>query len=290
MFTIPGVAQLQAGKNSFTLNGRNFDVITPTDYNATQVYPIVFELHGFRQDKSNMQDQGVVTEQQYISVTPEGSSVPLLGGRMWNTWSNTGSADDVQYLTAVYNKVKQEIGSSFNSDKVFAYGYSNGGSMAMKMVKETNLFKAIAVRSMTLVEGENIPSSASKVPMLFIHGTADETVPYAGGKGQYPLSPNFMDLKEAVGKWATHNGAGPSQDIHYLSSGGIGEFWLREYRQNTDATPVYLLAVVNAEHNTNLLVGGGNTGFANRNIKRSALKMFKRPRCYGLYRNGPSCP
>lgn len=288
------MAQLNPGLNALSINNRDFDVLTPTDYDSNLSYPIVFELHGLGQYKDAMDDQGVVDEQQYISVIPEGTYQILLQGNVWNTWPQTAAAtnnaDDVAYLTNVYNDVQTRIGNAFDANQVYAYGYSNGGAMAMKMVKETTLFKAITVRAMTLVDGETIASGASHVPMLFIHGTKDATVPYLGGQGQYPLSPDFMDVKEAVGKWATHNSAGPAQDIHYLASGGIGEFWLREYRQNADATPVYLLAVVDAEHNTNSLMGGGTTGFANRNIKRSAIKFFSRPRCYGLYRNGPSCP
>lgn len=277
-------AQFSPGLNSYSIGGRAYDVRTPSDYVASKAYPIVFELHGGGGNISQQQDQGVVDEQQYIAVYPEGTGIG--GNKFWNTWSETdivtGGADDVAHLTAVYNEVKTNRGAAFDTSTVYAYGWSNGGAMAMKMVEETSLFKAVVIRAMTLVNGQSIPASASKVPMIFIHGTADTTVPYNGGKPN-SLSPDFMDVKTAVQAWATHNGCVTTpQDIHYLASGNIGEFWFREYANTQVNAPVYLYAIPGAPHAT-------NGGFSRRNNKRTAIRLFKGPRCYGLARNSASC-
>lgn len=283
-------AQLQPEKNTLTVDGKEVWVYTPSNYDATKTYPVVFELHGMRQTKDNMDDQGVVNEQQYIAVYPEGEELPIISGRAWNSWSETdvptGSTNHVTFLTNVYNAVKGKIGtSSFDAAKVFVYGYSNGGAMAMKMLEETNLFKGAAIRSMTLKNGHTIPATASKVPMLFIHGVTDTTVPYQGGRGSYgSLAPNFMSVKTAVSAWATHNGASTTpMDIHYQDPSNTArpDFWFREYINTSVNAPVYLFAITNGGH--------GTEGFTNRNIKRSAIRLFKKPQCYGLARNSAAC-
>lgn len=275
---------LVPGLQSFTVSQRVYDVITPSNYNSSETYPVVFMLHYFGSDKEAMQDLALVNEQEYIGVYPEGEHVALIGGHVWNTWPQTDAVlnnDDVAYLTSVYNQLSGEIGNSFDPDKVYAYGFSNGGAMAMKMVKETTLFKGIAVRAMSLEQGELIDSTAAKVPMVFVHGTADATIPYTGGSGSNIFSPDFEDVKTMVLKWATHNECiVPPQDIYVEGSNTIRDHWLREY-SHADY-PVYLYALPGSPHTT-------DGGFTNRNIKRTAIRLFTNPKCYGLSRYTNNC-
>lgn len=287
LFCVPLLldAQLSQGLQSYSINGRNYDVTTPSNYNATKEYPIVFELHSFGNNKTQMHDQNVVNQQQYISVRPEGKYVNLLvwNGNVWNTWDETstitGNSNDVAYITAVYNDVKQKMGSAFNTEKVYVYGFSNGGAMAMKMVEESNLFKAAIIRSMSFTSGHTISTTASKIPMIFVHGTADETIPYQGGTGQYSvLSPNFESIKETVAKWATHSGLSNPVEIKYLkgsSTSSDKDFYFREYSHSSN--PLYFFAIDGGMHAT-------NSQFSNANIKRALIRLGQDPLRYGIYR------
>ncbi|MBV7440144.1 dienelactone hydrolase family protein [Weeksellaceae bacterium TAE3-ERU29] len=294
----------QLSTRTYSVSGREYDVTVPSNYMSTKEYPVVFELHSFGKDKTEMKDQKAVDELQYISVRPEGTKLPKWAtlfsskrGNVWNTWSENKfltNENDVAYITEVYNDVRSKMGATFNPEKVFVYGFSNGGAMAMKMVQETTLFKAVVVRSMSFVKGHTIPNGAPKVPILFIHGTEDETVPYTGGKGKFgSFSPNFEAVKETAKKWAQHNDCQmQSQDIQYLrTSEELGEFWFREYDNFTVQAPVYLYAVVDAEHGTGTTNTNPKekTGFTHRNIKRTALRLFKSPPCYGLYQDTEVC-
>lgn len=283
-------AQLGQGLQSFSVNGRNYDVTTPSNYDANKVYPIVFELHSFKNNKTQMHDQNVVNQQQYISVRPEGKYVDInllfvkWEGNMWNTWSETNiltnRSNDVAYITAVYNDIKQKMGTTFNPEKVYVYGYSNGGAMAMKMVQETNLFKAAIIRSMSFTDGHNIPATASKIPMIFVHGTNDDTVPYQGGKGKFgTLSPRFESIKNTVQKWATHNGLSNPLEIKYLKGtpeSSVHDFYFREYSHSTH--PLYFFVVEGGVHAT-------SNQFSNANIKRALIRLAKNPKQFGIYRN-----
>lgn len=288
LFCVPLLldAQLSQGLQSYSINGRNYDVTTPSNYNATKEYPIVFELHSFGNNKTQMHNQNVIDQQQYISVRPEGKYVNLFvwKGNVWNTWNETssitGNSNDVAYITAVYDDVKQKIGSVFNTEKVYVYGFSNGGAMAMKMIEETNLFKAAIIRSMSFTTGHTIPTTASKIPMIFVHGTADETIPYQGGTGQYGtvLSPKFESIKETVAKWATHSGLSNPVEIKYLkgsSTSSDKDFYFREYSHSSN--PLYFFAIDGGMHAT-------NSQFSNANIKRALIRLGQDPLRYGIYR------
>lgn len=278
------LAQLTAGLQTYEVQGRQYDVTTPSNYNPSKEYPIVFELHSFDRDRTQMNDEKLINKENYISIRPEAVEKNFLFKkvRAWNTWSVTqtmGFGNDVDYIKAVYNDVKSKVGTAFNADKVYVYGFSNGGAMAMKMVEETNLFKAAVIRSMSLEEGHQIPAQASKVPMLFVHGTADETVPYQGGKGQYSyVSPDFQSIKATVSQWASHSGLTAPQEIKYLKGSSPvsdKDFYFREYAHAQ--YPIYFFAVDGAEHAT-------SGQFSNRNIKKALLKLIKNPKCYGLSR------
>ncbi len=282
-------AQLGQGLSNYSVSGRDYEVTTPENYDKTKEYPIVFELHSLGKDKHQMHHQSLINKQQYISVRPEGKKV-LFVGCVWNTWSETngitGGADDVSYITAVYNDVKAKVGTVFNSEKVYVYGYSNGGAMAMKMVEKTSLFKAIIVRSMSFKKGHNIPSGASKIPMIFVHGTADETVPYNGGKGQYGIvAPKFESVKTTVGKWAKHCGFtfAQAEEVKFLkgsSKKSDKNFYFRQYMHKD--YPIYFFAIEGGGHGT-------NKQFSNSNIKRALLRLIKSPKCYGLTRGLNYC-
>lgn len=278
------LAQLTAGLQTYEVQGRQYDVTTPSNYNPSKEYPIVFELHSFDRDRTQMNDEKLINKENYISVRPEAVEKNFLFKkvRAWNTWSVTqtmGFGDDVDYIKAVYNDVKSKVGTAFNADKVYVYGFSNGGAMAMKMVEETNLFKAAVIRSMSFEEGHQIPATASKIPMIFIHGTADETVPYQGGRGQYALvAPKFESVKTTVAKWAAHAGLSQPQEIKYLKGSAPNsdkDFYFREYANAI--YPIYFFVIEGGVHAT-------NQQFSNGNIKRATLKLAKNPKCYGLSR------
>lgn len=274
-------AQLKPGNQELEVSGRAYQVSTPSNYSSSQSYPIVFELHSFGKDKTQMYNQKLIDELQYISVRPEGKKVPLVGN-IWNTWKETSisGADDVRYIQSVYDDVRQKLGNTFNAEKVYVYGFSNGGAMAMKMLEETDLFKGAIIRSVSFPQGHVIPQSAAKVPMIFVHGMADETVPYQGGKGKYGvISPNFESIKETVKKWSLHDGikTNPNRDKYLKGSSPASDkdFYYTEY--HNAQTPIYFYAIVGGEHAT-------DSQFSNSNMRRALLKMMKAPECYGIYK------
>lgn len=128
MVPLLAFGQLQQGLQTYNVLGRAYDVTTPTNYDLSKEYPIVFELHSFDKDRTQMNNQSLVNEQQYISVRPEGEEKNFLFTkiRAWNTWAKTndfGFGDDVAYIKAVYGDLQARIGTPFNPEKVYVYGF-----------------------------------------------------------------------------------------------------------------------------------------------------------------------
>lgn len=282
-------AQISAGKQTITVNNRSVDIIAPTNYSTTQKYPVIFFLHGLGGDKNSLQNTAAVDAGQFIGVYPEGTASPLLnGGRAWNSLSTIGitigNVDDVAFLVEVHHTVDQLLGASSDLNQYFSVGFSNGGSMNLKMVKNTNIFKAIIVGSMAEESNANgaIPSTATKVPMLFMHGMSDQIVPYKGGRGSFGLLANFEKIETTVKKWAQYN-TGVSatyQQLYFPGNSALQEYHFFEFRDEVaKKAPVYLYLLPNAPHDIS-----SAPGFSQANIMITALRFFSKPNCYGFSR------
>lgn len=104
--------------------------------------------------------------------------------RAWNAGSCCGipqqtDVDDVGFITAMVADIGRQI--PLDPTRVYAAGMSNGAMMALRLGCQTGMFAAIAPVAGTLLTD---CSHAQPTSVLQIHGTADESVPYAGGPGK----------------------------------------------------------------------------------------------------------
>jgi len=101
--------------------------------------------------------------------------------------------------------------------RVFAVGVSNGGFMALGLAcAASDVFAGVVSYA-----GAG-PTDASKcnpkepVAILQIHGTADTTVPYAGGTLAASVHPGVTvtlpSVAQTVGDWAKRDGCSPTPD------------------------------------------------------------------------------
>lgn len=300
--------QYPSGTSAYYVSGvgsRVYEITTPTNYDYTKEYPIVFELHGMGFHRGRIHDfdneaqrQTVVDELQYISVRPEGeiartgvssSFSTSLNMRMWNSWSVTNSfpmilPNDVSYIQQVYQVVSNVIGNAFNPNKVYIYGFSNGGAMVMKLIQETTLFKAAVIHSMSLMTNQSVNSGMEKIPLMFIHGTSDTYVPYNGGRPTNSSIPSvvrslirFRSVKQTVDMWADVYGLSYRFEAEYDNSGVFTrKFFYREYTHLQH--PIYFYVSQDTPHVT-------NAGFEISNVRRAFIRFFNNPTYSGIYRN-----
>jgi polyhydroxybutyrate depolymerase len=104
--------------------------------------------------------------------------------RAWNTGGGCcgvpgrTDADDIGFITAMVSAIEHELPVS--PRRVYATGISNGGIMAYILACQTTVFAAIGPDSATELGACPAPAPVS---VIAIHGTADQNIPYDGGRG-----------------------------------------------------------------------------------------------------------
>jgi polyhydroxybutyrate depolymerase len=126
----------------------------------------------------------------FLVVHPDGTEIGTMSGRVWNGGTCCGPAvrndvDDVAFIDAVV----AEIAGAYAVDpsRVYAFGHSNGGIMSYRLACElSDRIAGIGVFAGTLSLEPCEPERP--VSVIHLHGTADENLPYAGGRGPQSLS------------------------------------------------------------------------------------------------------
>lgn len=175
--------------------------------------PLVVLMHGGggggRQASQSYGMNDVADRHGFLVAYPNGS-----GGRRddilltWNAGNCCGYAmdhdvDDVAFIRAMVERIDRDFG--VDRKRVFAAGMSNGGMMTHRVGCEAaDLFAAIAPVAGAL----NIACKPSgPIAVILFHGTADEHVPYDGGRGTKSLEPRVdRPVSHAVEVWRTANG------------------------------------------------------------------------------------
>lgn len=178
---------------------RDYRLRIPPPSSDGQMQPLVFNLHGFG---SNAVEQQVYSQMDAVADTA-GFFVCYPNGRnnAWNVgWAFGSTADDVGFLSALIDTLLAR--HDISPWQVYTCGMSNGGFMSYRLACELNDRIAAAAS----VTGSMVPSymgdcnPGRPVPVLQIHGTADQVVPYAG-------SPSIsISMDNLLAFWTANNG------------------------------------------------------------------------------------
>jgi polyhydroxybutyrate depolymerase len=190
---------------------RPFRVRAPETVDPAHPLPMVLLLHGYSVN-SNIQDvyfglSNVVPTRNFVLALPDGT-IDSRRNRFWNATEaccnfDGVAVDDVAYLRAVIADVKQRY--PIDPAKVFVIGHSNGGFMALRLACELS-DQISAVISLAGADRQDASRCrpAQPVHILAVHGTMDETVPYAGAMmGGISIYPG---AEGTVANWAMRNG------------------------------------------------------------------------------------
>jgi len=156
-------------------------VHVPANYDSATPAPVVLSLHGLG---SNPKTQNAASgfepmsdREGFILVTPD-------GGFGWR-FMQSARDDNTAFLRAVVASVSADL--CVDSKRIYATGKSTGGFMS-------SWFACAApgvVAAIAPVSGMYEPTAGCKpIPIMEFHGTADTTIPFAGGfvlmLGNYP--------------------------------------------------------------------------------------------------------
>ena len=182
---------------------RDYILYIPAIYDGNQDLPLVLNFHGFGSNANEQMFYGdfrdIADTEDFILVHPQGTS--LNGSQYWNVGSPGSSGipvDDVGFIEALIDELANSY--TINLDRVYATGMSNGGFMSFLLACQlSEKITAIAsvTGSMTFDTYDNCNAQHS-TPILQIHGTSDNIVPYNGNTGS-------LSIDDVISYWVNYN-------------------------------------------------------------------------------------
>ena len=169
--------------------------------------PLVFVLHGYSGDALGMYTFSgfleVANQEGFAVVFPQGAQDGS-GTNHWNANFNFTNVNDHAFLSQLAVHLQETHGH--DPECTYSCGYSNGGFMSYSLAcANAETFRGIGSVG-GLMGGNDWTTCAPSqpVPVVHIHGTNDNTVPYLGNSSE-PDWGGSPGVEEIVSAWADWN-------------------------------------------------------------------------------------
>jgi len=172
---------VQQGELNVDGQVRTYRVFVPTTLEAGGQPPLVLVLGGVGNSAENMVSATEFDRQasvgNFIAAYPEGL------GLTWNAGfccasGTTSGVDDVAFLSQLIDRLVSEHDA--DPERVYATGVSAGAMMAYRLACERpGLIAGVGSVAGAMILDRCKPEQS--VPVIEIHGTEDQLVPYKGG-------------------------------------------------------------------------------------------------------------
>ncbi|MDF1694923.1 MAG: PHB depolymerase family esterase [Saprospiraceae bacterium] len=228
---------------------RSYIIYIPESYNASSNTPLLLNFHGYTSNATEQMVYGdfrkIADEEGFIVVHPEGT---LFNGQThWNVggWTLGSTVDDVGFTDQLIDEIAIEY--SIDLDRIYATGMSNGGFMSFLLACQlSNRIAAIAsvTGSMTPSIFNNCDPQHS-TPVLYIHGTSDNVVPYTGALWT-------KDVEDVLEYWGLKNECDEDAVLSSIPN-----------NDTSDGSTVEVISYLNGISNTEVVhykvIDGGHT-------------------------------
>jgi len=180
---------------------RTYYLHVPAKYDGSKPGPLVVDFHGLggsgTTEAGSNPYKSVIDPEGVVSAYPDG--VNGTNGTGWNIGPCCTTVDDVAFAKALVQDVQAM--ACIDPKRVYAVGYSLGGGMVHVLAcKAADVFAAVSPAASDLVK-ETVDSCkpARPITVFTFRGTADSSVPYAGGSmGSF----TNIGAKATFQKWA----------------------------------------------------------------------------------------
>jgi polyhydroxybutyrate depolymerase len=222
---------------------RKYRLYIPSLYNGSSKVPLVFNLHGTGATAIQQQYYGnfmsIADTAGFLVVHPQGTS----SNPYWNT-GLANSPDDVKFLNELLDTLS--LNYQVDAERVYCCGFSNGGVMSNYLACQSyGRFAAIAEVSGTMLTNWFFTCKPARaLPVLKIHGTSDNTIPYTG-------SGLYVAADSIVWKWIRHNDCNrtpQTTSIPDTSSSDFSSAVRYRYSGGTDGASVEYYKISNGGH------------------------------------------
>lgn len=211
---------------------RSYLAELPPDYRPWRAQSLVLSFHGQSRTSEYQRELTGFAAPGTVAVYPQGVPGTEDGKTAWQGAPYSAAVDDVRFTSDLLNHLQRRL--CVDPARIFATGKSNGGGftgmLACRLGGRIAAFAPVA--------GAFYPQAGDcdprrPVPVLEIHGGADDTIPYDGDpqKG-LPALPDWL------AGWADRNGCALDPSTRDLGNGVQRSVWrgcdgrgaLRHYR------------------------------------------------------------
>ncbi len=189
---MPAAAQAAGDSRTVTIGGRerSFLVVAPPTIKPGA--PVLIVLHGSLMDGVKMRRmlgprfERLASRHGAVVVYPSGVEGHFNDGRLVASYSaRTLNIDDVGFMRAIVDALA--TAHAIDRARVFAFGYSNGGAMAMRLAAEApDLVAGIIVANANVPTPDNmgwtLAPAAAATKVVLLEGTKDPINPFDGGR------------------------------------------------------------------------------------------------------------
>ncbi len=235
---------------------REYVLYIPESYDGNSAVPVIINFHGFGGNATDFMNEtnmrALADKEGFIMIYPQGSC--LNGSSHWNPslpgGDNKSTADDYGFIDVLINEIAANY--NINQKRIYACGYSNGGMFAYGLAQnKSNLIAAIGSVSGAMIE--TTPNPTRPIPLINIHGTNDDVLPYEG-------SNDYSSIESTLNYWINFNETERSPTIDRNASNGLT---IEKYTYGNGKNNVSIehYKVINGEHVWfNINYEGANTG------------------------------
>jgi polyhydroxybutyrate depolymerase len=200
---------------------RTYNLYIPPNYDPETPTPLVMLLHGKTANGASQaytSDMNQLAAREgFIVIYPDGIDNQWNYGRGWRIYPDLPENEE-EFLGGLLDDLELDL--NIDTSRVYVGGLSNGGFMTQRLAcTMRDRFAAYASVAATAPYGiveecEGKPT----VPLMFIHGTADPSVPWSGTTIEYGVSEIYTTLPMEVTAtfWAEHNGCAKTFDTEEL--------------------------------------------------------------------------
>ena len=219
--------------DNITVGGtsRSYNVIVPKNLGENR--PLLIFCHGYNQDAGWMQNsefkndnvsmEAVCDTAKFVCVFPNGIN---------KSWDTSGDRD-INFIKAIIDKMVTQ--HKIDRNRVYLGGFSMGGMLTYHaMNRIPDLIAAFCPVSGYPMGGASANANVRSIPILHIHGTADETCAFSGAQ-------------PALNVWIKHNGCPTTAKVTNNYNGFSGAK-MHTWGPGNDGVEVRLLELPNKGH------------------------------------------